>query len=82
MHHSISRPPLAHSRLERDDAANASDKENALQHRPVGRIGLDVSAINFGCWEMGGSYGSCDDTQVVNAIQCAVVLSVNGVDNA
>ncbi len=29
-----------------------------MEHRPFGRTGLDVSAIGFGCWEVGGGYGA------------------------
>lgn len=53
-----------------------------MQYRPFGRTGLNVSAIGFGCWELGGSYGHFDDTEVINAIHRALDLGINCFDTA
>ncbi len=53
-----------------------------MQYRPFGRTGLNVSAIGFGCWEMGGSYGHFDDTEVIQAIHRALDLGINCFDTA
>ena len=31
-----------------------------MEYRPFGQTGLDVSAIGFGCWEIGGGYGDIE----------------------
>ncbi len=53
-----------------------------MQYRPFGRTGLDVSAIGFGCWELGGSYGQFDQDAVVSAIHRALDLGINCFDTA
>ncbi len=53
-----------------------------MHYRPFGRTGLDVSAIGFGCWELGGSYGHFDDTEVISAIRRALDLGINCFDTA
>jgi aryl-alcohol dehydrogenase-like predicted oxidoreductase len=37
-------------------------KETNMEYRAFGQTGLQVSAIGFGCWELGGSYGHFDDS--------------------
>ena len=34
-----------------------------MENRPFGRTGLRVSAIGFGCWEIGGGYGRIEETE-------------------
>ena len=53
-----------------------------MKYRPFGNTGLDVSAIGFGCWELGGNYGSFDETEVVDAIHRALDLGINCFDTA
>ena len=53
-----------------------------MKYRPFGQTGLDVSAIGFGCWELGGSYGHFDDTEVVQAIHKGLDLGINCFDTA
>ena len=39
-----------------------------MEHRPFGRTGLEVSAIGFGCWEVGGGYGDVDEAEFGRAV--------------
>lgn len=53
-----------------------------MEYRPFGKTGLDVSAIGFGCWELGGSYGHFDEGEVIAAIHKAMDLGINCFDTA
>jgi len=53
-----------------------------MEHRPFGRTGLDVSAIGFGCWEIGGGYGDIEEQEFVRAIGRSLDLGVNCFDTA
>ncbi len=53
-----------------------------MQTRRMGASDLETSAIGFGCWELGGTFGHIDDTEIVNAIQCAIDLGVTLFDSA
>lgn len=53
-----------------------------MEHRPFGRTGLDVSAVGFGCWEIGGGYGAVDVSDFDRAIGRALDLGVNCFDTA
>ena len=53
-----------------------------MEYRPFGRTGLQVSAIGFGCWEMGGDYGSTDESEVTAAVHRAIDLGINCFDTA
>jgi aryl-alcohol dehydrogenase-like predicted oxidoreductase len=33
-----------------------------MEYRPFGQTGINISAIGFGCWEIGGGYGSIEET--------------------
>lgn len=63
---------------------NAFDsiEEVDVQYRSFGQTGLDVSAIGFGCWELGGAYGHFEDTEVIQAIHKALDLGINCFDTA
>src|SRR2546423_14847034 len=54
----------------------------AMEYRPFGRTGLDVSAIGFGCWEVGGGYGQADEAEFVDAVGRALDLGINCFDTA
>jgi aryl-alcohol dehydrogenase-like predicted oxidoreductase len=54
-----------------------------MEYRKLGNTGLTVSAIGFGCWEMGNpEYGSSDDNAMVAAVNRAIDLGVTLFDTA
>jgi myo-inositol catabolism protein IolS len=53
-----------------------------MEYRPFGRTGLDVSAIGFGCWEVGGGYGAVEEADFASAIGRALDLGINCFDTA
>lgn len=53
-----------------------------MEYRPFGQTGMQVSAIGFGCWEIGGGYGSIEETQFIRAVHRALDLGVNCFDTA
>jgi aryl-alcohol dehydrogenase-like predicted oxidoreductase len=54
-----------------------------MEYRKMGDSELTVSAIGFGCWEMGGAhYGGTDDGEVTAAIHRAIDLGVTLFDTA
>jgi aryl-alcohol dehydrogenase-like predicted oxidoreductase len=54
-----------------------------VEHRNLGNTGLSVSAIGFGCWEMGNpDYGSSDDNEMIAAVNRAIDLGVTLFDTA
>jgi aryl-alcohol dehydrogenase-like predicted oxidoreductase len=57
--------------------------ERSVQYRKLGENGPTVSAIGFGCWEMGNpEYGSSDEREMVAAVQRAIELGVTLFDTA
>ncbi|MBI4640931.1 MAG: aldo/keto reductase [Candidatus Tectomicrobia bacterium] len=53
-----------------------------MEYRTFGKTGLQVSAIGFGCWEMGGTYGYFDEGEITRAIHKALDLGINCFDTA
>jgi len=53
-----------------------------MQYRQLGRTDMKVSAISFGAWAIGGSWGAADDTESLQALNRAVELGVNFIDTA
>ena len=53
-----------------------------MEKRPFGRTGLQVSAIGFGCWEIGGGYGRIDEAEFSRAVERALDLGINCFDTA
>jgi aryl-alcohol dehydrogenase-like predicted oxidoreductase len=53
-----------------------------MEYRPFGRTGLEVSAIGFGCWEIGGGYGRIEEADFVRAVDRALDLGINCFDTA
>ena len=53
-----------------------------MEYRQFGKTGLEVSAIGFGCWEIGGTYGRIDEAQFARAVQQAVDNGITCFDTA
>lgn len=53
-----------------------------MQYRLLGKTGWKVSAISFGAWAIGGSWGNVDDKDSLAALHRAIDLGVNFVDTA
>jgi len=53
-----------------------------MELRPFGGTGLDVAAVGFGCWEVGGGYGDADEAEFGHAVGRALDLGVNCFDTA
>jgi aryl-alcohol dehydrogenase-like predicted oxidoreductase len=64
----------------------------AIEQRPLGRSGIDVSALGLGCWAIGGpmqgadglatGWGSVDDDESIKAIRRGLELGVTFFDTA
>jgi len=53
-----------------------------MQYRSLGRTGWKVSAISFGAWAIGGSWGTVSDKESLDALNRAIDLGVNFIDTA
>ncbi len=53
-----------------------------MEYRPFGLTGLQVSAIGFGCWEVGGGYGHVEEAEFARAVGRALDLGINCFDTA
>ena len=53
-----------------------------MQYRELGRTGWKVSAVSFGAWAIGGTWGRVQDTESLAALHRAVELGVNFFDTA
>ncbi len=53
-----------------------------MEFRPFGRTDLRVSAIGFGCGEIGGTYGHIDETQIQRAVHAAIDTGITCFDTA
>ena len=53
-----------------------------MEYRQFGRTGLKVSAIGFGCWEIGGTYGHIDEAQFQRAVKAAIEAGITCFDTA
>jgi len=53
-----------------------------VRYRRLGRTGLEVSAISFGAWAIGGSWGDVDDATSMRALHAAVDAGTNFIDTA
>ena len=53
-----------------------------MQYRNLGRTEWKVSAISFGAWAIGGTWGSVDDKESLKALHRALDLGVNLIDTA
>jgi aryl-alcohol dehydrogenase-like predicted oxidoreductase len=53
-----------------------------MQYRELGRTGWQVSAISFGAWAIGGTWGKVNDQESLAALHRAADLGVNFFDTA
>lgn len=53
-----------------------------MEYRELGRTGWKVSAISFGAWAIGGTWGDVDDGESLAALHRALDLGVNFFDTA
>jgi aryl-alcohol dehydrogenase-like predicted oxidoreductase len=53
-----------------------------MEYRALGGTGMSVSAISFGAWAIGGSWGAVDDEQSMRALHAAVEAGVTFIDTA
>jgi aryl-alcohol dehydrogenase-like predicted oxidoreductase len=53
-----------------------------MQYRPLGRTDMTVSAISFGAWAIGGTWGPVEDEESMRALHAAVDAGTNFVDTA
>jgi aryl-alcohol dehydrogenase-like predicted oxidoreductase len=53
-----------------------------MEYRPFEQTALQVSAIGFGCWEIGGAYGKIHEAQFQQAVQRAIDLEITCLDTA
>lgn len=53
-----------------------------MQYRTLGRTGLEVSAISFGAWAIGGTWGAVKDEESIAALHTAIDMGVNFIDTA
>jgi aryl-alcohol dehydrogenase-like predicted oxidoreductase len=53
-----------------------------MQYRQLGRTDMKVSAISFGAWAIGGTWGPVDDEQSMQALHAAIDAGTNFVDTA
>jgi aryl-alcohol dehydrogenase-like predicted oxidoreductase len=53
-----------------------------MEYRQLGRTDMRVSAISFGAWAIGGSWGEVDDETSMRALRAAVDAGTNFIDTA
>ena len=53
-----------------------------MEYRRLGSTGLAVSAISFGAWAIGGSWGTVDDEESMRTLHAAIDSGVNFIDTA
>jgi len=53
-----------------------------MEYRQLGRTDMRVSAVSFGAWAIGGTWGPVDDEESMRALHAAVDAGTNFVDTA
>lgn len=53
-----------------------------MEHRTLGRSGIDVSVIGFGAWGIGGGWGTTEDGESTAALDLAIDRGVTFIDTA
>ena len=63
-------------------SAMRRNREERMEYRQFGRTDLKVSAIGFGCWEIGGTYGRIDESEFQRAVAQAIDSGITCFDTA
>src|SRR4051812_13020830 len=53
-----------------------------MTFRHLGKTGMNVSAVSFGAWAIGGSWGAVDDEESMRTLHAAIDSGVNFIDTA
>ena len=53
-----------------------------MEYRQFGETGIKISAVGVGCWEIGGGYGSIEETEFIKAVGRALDQGINSFDTA
>ena len=53
-----------------------------MEYSKFGKTGVDISTIGFGCWEIGGGYGSIEESEFIKAVNRALDVGINSFDTA
>jgi len=53
-----------------------------MQFRALGSTGMQVSAVSFGAWAIGGAWGTVDDDVSLQALRAALDAGINFIDTA
>ena len=53
-----------------------------MEYRDFGQTGIKISAVGVGCWEIGGGYGSIEETEFIKAVGRALDQGINSFDTA
>lgn len=53
-----------------------------MHSRTLGKSGLEISAVSFGAWALGGDFGTVSDAESKQAVVRAIELGVNFFDTA
>jgi aryl-alcohol dehydrogenase-like predicted oxidoreductase len=53
-----------------------------MEYRQFGQTGIQISPLGIGCWEIGGGYGSIEETEFMAAVNRALDLGINCFDTA
>ena len=53
-----------------------------MRYRTLGRTGWNVSTVSFGAWAIGGSWGTVDEGEAMQALNRALDLGINLFDTA
>ncbi len=53
-----------------------------MEYRQLGRTDMKVSAISFGAWAIGGTWGPVQDEDSMKALNTAIDAGVNFIDTA
>jgi aryl-alcohol dehydrogenase-like predicted oxidoreductase len=59
-----------------------SYEDIVLKYRALGSTGIEVSAVSFGAWAIGGTWGTVDDAESMKALHRSLDLGVNFFDTA